>query len=743
MTCLQMIDAALLKDFVREKVVQSLLDRQRVLIVVTDDDQLNSPAGLLSAINLSHLCLPLSMGVLSDSRIAHIRSLSTLVSSGNSTQSLSLNRANTLITLQKIKEVLAGKFASDDINPALIDLVSYDNTISLHKIVGPSLTALMADIDSIDELENCYDPGFRFIDSALKLKPTAFETIDQTHNVLLQVKQFKRLFEAQATELSEALLIKKKDLKRQIIKECQEWKNTLNDIIYHQKAYQLGDKSSFVSVIGELLHRHDNFTYVKPQILLNNALGWSQVNDIVDKIKFIIHDPSSRIEEEYQKFYHRLTPYNIVSLGINDTVQKSIQLIVELNDSQLFKNTLPTKFFQIFDLEAKIAEAIEWCSLSELALSNKEYCRFRVLCQHLNINQQIIEYLCKNKQQSWRETIVRNTTDAILENEFPTQLHQLKSLFKEYQNILDSNKELALLEVHNRWCHQRDLFLSILKNDNWDLYQELFVGQDRPIHILELVADEPEFMSVLYPIWVVTEPNIALLQNHFNLFDQILMLNTEDWSKALEASLVDVEANITIATIHEVNNLPANTRIINSNEIKPEAIRPYNELNRTERYKQGLSFASFMIDIIDSFTVYQWRNVCIISLMDKRFNTAFLQKFENQGLNSLYLNSFEIADLLEGMIIEDTEIVMLLPEGLLNVKNIAHLEFQLHLIRNCQAANFKLIDVNLDKIHYNGESLLEQIAEEVRKHMMSVEKTSKSNQNGDYKITPRTIELEL
>ncbi len=745
---LQMLDAAILADFLQEKLVQGLLDKQKLLVVLPEDISVDITSSILSAHDLDALCLPMKFGIIDDTQINRLRLLKDIKLRPSPHSALSLNLGLIRDTLEQIKGIIQAAYTqnSDELSIANIVNGIIEKWQKLSTINQLALSRLKIDsqnLSSIDALEKLYDPHFRVLDNAVKLNPSIFSSVHGTQEALLKLRELKASISPTLRELNETLGQKKKEIKRQFLAECRKWEKTVSDIQHLYKAYQLGDNRSFVEMVSPLLYHHSTDQYVKPDIVINNTLNWGQTKDVLDKINAVIGTPQARIDEEYHKYYLRLTPYNSTLPMLNTIVEKSAELLATLNATHFFKVQLPTRFFQIFDVEAKLKQALELCTLGEMALSNKSYCQYRVICQELNVDQEIIDQLSEASDYSWREIIDNCFLQIKLEDFFPSRLSELPKLIYAYEQALKNNTEIALTEVTYRWSHIRELATSSLKNENWDLFQQLFENQSRPIELDELVSDEAMFLSSYFPIWTLKESDLHHLAPNFDLFDEVIFLNTREWSQTAVDLMVGTELNITIATTHEYPRLPEGTKRIFSTEVQYDPLSPLQQLNRTERYREGLSLASMLIDTANSFSVYQWRNVCVLSFMGSRFNKTFEANYEADGLNGMYKDSTDIADLVEALIIENTDVVFLLPEGLLNIMDLNSLEYQLFVIDRCKKADIAMISIGLEDLYFHRESTIENVALNIKERHLYAQK---SNKNVEVDITERvnrTVELAL
>ena len=293
-TVLHVKDNAILKDFLNEKVIKTLMASETCLIVVPDSYDLTSPAKILSVNKLAHLCILWNdEEPLSERQIERFRILNKL----KPTEYRSTDLDEKLVRQREIRSRLKSIFTS--INHSQLDSESLKSLLnkrnpdviqyfSHHISDLSSLIDIkhLADIDDLKELESSYHERFEYIEEAFQLDDKIFKSSES----LAQAKEeLNKLYEQ-----SEMLLKSAGDqiqrffysIRSATESEYHTWVRLSGELqdLYHESDSKKG-RVSFDRDSKVILAELNKSQYLNSNSIDIKEASWDKMPDILKRLK--------------------------------------------------------------------------------------------------------------------------------------------------------------------------------------------------------------------------------------------------------------------------------------------------------------------------------------------------------------------------------------------------------------------------------------------------------------------------
>ncbi len=721
---LEISDAAMLKAYFTEKVVKTLLDRQKMLVVIPDRMDSSIPSKILSNQNLAHLSTTVSTQGLGAQSVVRMKSLANLTEIPLLRQEYqhlllkyketSLKIHNTLSTISKrnikspsFKEMLLSIKPRPKANlpESLIEEIA-DMNLNNHVI------------KAIVKLQRDYKPRFVYMDDTTLLDASCIE--DENSLVLARssVEEIKQKVNSALLGLEEELYLMKRVIVYELEDEIAQWtkiKEELQTVFLENELdnYPSSFKDKGLPLINQLKGRK----YLKFSLTVIPEIGWGQVSNVLSIISAIIDQATNSIDIYFEEYVRKLSPFNTSNKLLDDYIADAIQSLKEINQCKYIGDQAPVQFLQVDSLLKTLKSAHQRISLNHRALSDADYINFRIQVKELNMSQSLLEGLYHLQNEDWSGLIEFYGQRSHLMQGYDANMTRLSDWYEELASTQNLLKHTSHKEVHNRWHRIRDEALTDIRNTKWGNYSSVFESKEEVPDLAANVKELQGWGQCFFPIMIVQESQMkTMLQTTGFEFDQVFFMDQKDISLSDLKLFTEKDVNITIASTYSVDmsqvseyyslisNYISNTLISHSTKLA--------KLEKSDRYKYSLLLANNLLSSSEAVNIYKLGSKVIITTLDPLLNKRIDQSSQIESHNILYHTTQEPSHLVETFIHYD-DITILLENDLLNDHNGMSTLWQHEVIKQLKNAGITIRNVFTHELYQDLNGTISQLVRNI------------------------------
>ena len=721
---MEISDATMLKEYFTEKVVQLLLNKQRLLVVTPDSMDPSIPAKILSQSNLAHFTNLCDASGQSPDIVERLRALTQLTEIPLLRQEyqhiqlkhkdLSTKIHNTLLSINKssikspsFKDMLLSikPRPKADIPESLIEKVSEIN-------INPRILA------NIDKLQADLQPRFVYMDTCVLMNPAFLEDTEALHLARQQLSIIKQEVTSALIGIEQELFLMKRIISYELEDELSAWMKIKEEL---QNAFLESELDNYYSSFEKtglpIIDKFHGYKYLKLSVHIVPEMGWGQVSNILNIVDAVIDQAKLSIDTYHTEYVRKLSPFNTHNPELDIHVAASIEALKHINSCKYIDFKSSIQFLQVDALLGSLKEAYDQVSLCESALSDTDYINFKKYVRDLNISQEVVNGLYKLNDQSWSDVISFYGQRSHLMVNYNSSMNQLQDWYEELKNNSDLLRHTTHKEVHNRWCSARKEALSTLRNKQWAAYQYIIEGIGAPISTAEILDKIADNIQEFFPITVVSESDMDRVFSNSNYtFDDVFYLDhkriyTDGIVKCMNhklkvtsASTYTVDMTGLTNQYSVVSNYNTDTRISNNVNLQ--------ELEKSDRYRYALSLANNLITQVKSVSIYKLADKVIITTLSPLLNKRINNLAKISINNVLYNETREISHIVETLLHYD-DICLLIENDLLNDQNGLSALWQHTVLRQLEGAGLSIFNLYTHQLYQDLNGSISRLVAEI------------------------------
>lgn len=719
---LQTTNASTLSDFLSEKLIQALLQGQKSLIILPEGCDLNIPAKTLAQNKLAHLVMVWDADHKVDAKIREKLKILTRLAEVERNRH-SFENLNTYINVltKDIEKQIESYYLPLGHGNTIKSLANYfkeHESVELSYPVRKNLASIQDPYkvyEGLDQLENLYHQRFILMESSL-INHTIYEDRERhikSRNEIIALHNFIEELTNNFLYAKEELL---RDIDNTIEKEGNEWYRALSEI---KESYYTHDieysKVDFAAIVVKSISEARSAEYLTIDDSALQNLTWQNGKNVLQVIEELLYNQEEILISAKQKYWKRLTPFNVGSNRLKSVLTQVKELSDMLSTYEWLDISCNSQMLTLSGLEDQLIDTCTKIRTVKTILTDAEYNQFKQHQTALNINADLLNLIKHDENKSWKEVFNQIVISKILNEKSKRGQQTLQSRYLKLKDLQAQKSKIAQDIVHNIWCKKRNTALNEYKYKHVDSFGEVFYSSNESIRLNDLLHKAPEFLLTYYPVMIVRQNDLSHIFSLAQNWDQVIFYDSIEIDPNHIEPFVNSEKEITIVTSQPINLNPIQnkwtTHLFFSKDERIQYTQPFSLLQRSERYHQARALCIAIHKVIDRCNIYRLKNKCIISFVHEKLDENIIASLPSKDLNVLYKDSDQLDDLIEAMALPETDIFILCENGLLNDQKIASIEWQLHVLELIEQAQINLINIDTLQLMKNYQHTFRKIVE--------------------------------
>jgi hypothetical protein len=478
--------------------------------------------------------------------------------------------------------------------------------------------------------------------------------------------------------------------------------------------------------LDEIVSFYKGNTYLNklvPAYLLDNViLSEEYIDELIDALKGIDTIDYTTLDE----YLRRINKNNANDEQLSIIHTQIDELIQDVNKSEYFPKqyehngfTLQHQIKMLRDISSTLDLLLE---RNELNVSYIKWLQFlhtaddstiRILDEIKSYHKNIWVFLFEGwyiLQLLDRESNIRNNIDLDL-FEFLTDLNI--SILGKKEQLIENNIYVNKITVRKE-----------LQKTNAKSYQKL-IKKDRPVNEnwLELLEEATDLITSHYPIIIIRENYAKHLHKiRSKSWDTVILdqvsnhryFRMETIKKLSNQQLVYNTYNGRIYDRPEIiDQIDEDTDNINMVLSYPKLVEDLEELSMTDRLRFCKRIATNLNQVNPQISLYQTKNLSIISFWSSFHNSILEEQLEDLGLKEIKKESTE-NKIVEALLDSEKNSIVLIEDGLINSSKSYYYQWQFFLINSLQQAGVKCMNIWSHDLIDNGISRIIENVEEMK-----------------------------
>jgi len=723
---LHTVDSSALKQFFCEKAIDTLINKQKMLVVIPDGMPTSVPAKLLSPYQLAHYTMHYNRQEnISEAQIELLQKLRRLNEINTESGAFKKSSQQLADVKAKINYLLRAIHEDNEQGPSLKDLILNnvdDPNIYVPKHISTKIFDMPIDertLSSLDRLQSSYKPYYSFINSSAQLTRLALESeisLQQATDEVTTLSQgLSEVIKSLELELESAY----NTLEKAINTECAAWQSIKKELELAIFNNDLSDgATSFDTAYQEIMAPAKKLFYMRLALERKPELNWGEAELLLQGINGLIEGKKASLEMHYRSLLKRMTPFNITKPELKDIVDKSMSIIRAINKSDYIAIDIPTKYLQIGELRIQMNKAFNHLLLTAGALQDKGYCDYVILSNKIGIDGDILSYLLRYEQTSWRSVVNHRVRQHMIGSRYDEEIKSLNKQYQELKPLVKINGKAAMTEVHNLWSIKRDKAITDIKNAHWDLYKSIWTESNCEVSTAVLYAQVPDALTSFCPITTVCESDLPhILETYSDCFDEVVFLdNRELQNRRIDQTYTYIK-KITVATSYDIDlsgefESDITVKSFYSSDLKLPEQSILGIAPGTERYRQVLPIATALHDIMKSVTIYKVVDKVIYSFADPQINQLLEERLQLTTRNILYRDTSDITAIVESLMM-DKEHVIFIEDGLINNQLSEDIYWQRQVLSSLESTGLEILNLNFSALFADRSMALEELCDKI------------------------------
>jgi len=732
-------EASALKKLFLDKIAQSLIDKQRTLIVIPDGMSSTVPAKLLSQHKLAHYTLHLSgKDKISEQQIARLKKLYAL-------QEVNMESASFKTISQKYNDLNERiGIALDSINlpsekgPNLKSMI-LDEVDKPHVYIVPRIQRLLASL-SIDHehlayihrMQQCHQRHYDFMDASAILNSKAFQDHDHIARAQEEVKNLKKALGEANKNIDVHLESARREFKNKIEEEYALLIGVRDELKLAIFEHEVGEQpQSFDAVYQEIVAPIQQLQYLQLLFKRQNALNWGEAPLIIDAINQITDSLEKSVDEVYTKFIGRLTPFNIELPALSDQLERAQSILRAISNSDFLTLKTPKRYLQVADMLNHIKKAEDQLRLADSCLMDAGYCRYRELASKASLSDELRQALTSLNESNWSDVIKYHASQEQIKGLLSDHINHLPEWLDQFRRADQQFRKIAVQEIHNRWCKVREHSIASLKNEHWSIYQSIWINAEADKTTLHLYKELGESLLAFCPIAVTYESDAKkILSVDRSAFDKVIFLEVKELDDKLLKSFNNKKREISIISSYNIDTKDFKSkinRLYSSDMALPtKSIKSYTR--STEKYRFALSVAGHISDLIESGSIFKWKDQIIISAVNHKLNDKILEYLDVKPQHFMYRSTVEIGHFAEA-IMTDKRVVLLGENQLINDQLNGDVLWQQNLLNELKKADIHLLSISTLDLYRDKQKSLDKLCQDLERRVDKHEEVEESDKS--------------
>lgn len=727
-------EASALKKVFLDKIAKSLIHKERTLIVIPDAMSATVPAKLLSQHKLAHYTLHLTgKEKVSAQQIERLKRLYQL-------QKVQLESASYKAISQKynhlhkkVSEALDSINLPSDKGPNLKSMI-LDKVDKPHNYIAPRIQRLQAAL-SIDHehlayihrMQQCHQRHYDFMDAAGILSAKAFQDHDHLAKAQEEIKDLQKALSEAKIQIDLHLEAARTEFKNKIEEESALLLRVREELKLAIFEHEVGEMSqSFEEVYQDAVAPIQQLQFLKLHFRRQQTLNWGEAPLLIEAINLLTASLETRIDEVYTNFIKRLTPFNIELPALSDQLERIQSILRAISNSQFLNLKTPKRYLQVADMIEHINDAEGSLRLADACLMDAGYCRYRELAGKALLTDELRLSLTGLQESNWSDVIKYHASQKQIKGLLSDHINGLPEWLDELRKTAQQLRKINLQEIHNRWCKIREHSIAQIKNEYWETYQSIWNNADADITTLQLYKELGSRLLAFCPIAVTHESEAKkVLSADRTSFDKVIFLEVKELEDKLLKSFNNKKREISIISSYNIDIKDISSKIrkrYSSDMTLPN--KPIKSYTRsTEKYRQALSIAGHLVDLVESSSIFKWKGQVVVSIVNHKLNDKILEHLDVKPQQFLYRSTVEIGHIVEALM-TNSRVVLIGENQLINDQRTNDILWQQHLLNELKKVDIHLLSVSTLDLYKNKHKALEQLRLKLDRRVESEEETA-------------------
>lgn len=661
MVHLEISNPDMLKAFFAEKVVQALLQKQRMLVVVPDRMDDSVPSKILTKYNLGHYSVTYNTSTQAHTRLSErMVMLAKLKEIPLLRQEFNHSVLKYKEIKHKIHETLLSITRSSVKNPSFKEMLLSIKPRPKAPIAASVIEAIAGIninpdmIERIKSLQEAFKDRFMYIDESGGITKACLEDTTALTFALKDLTTLSTRVEEISINIEHELYLMKRVISYELEEELAQWLKIKEELQNAFLEYELDNlPSSFEEKGMTIINRLGGCKYLKFNLNIVPEIGWGQVPEILNIITAIMEGAGNSIDIYFEEYIRKLSPFNTQNELLDRYIEEGIDILKLISSSKYIEHQCSNKFLQVDALLEALHKARRKLILAVTTLKDKEYIDFLQMQLQLNFNDKVMHNLSYLSNEDWSQIIEFYGNRSHLTNNYHANMSRLDDWYNELVQAHQLLRHNAHKEIHNRWCHQRSQAMTAMKNSHWDIYQRIFESdEDADLSLKKVVEDIGELLQDFFPVIVVKETDFKnLMKLKILKFDVACYFDPKDISIADLKMLQAEKIQPSIVSTHSLDTaeLSQNFDVLSNFSGDSLTNQPVKlqQLEKTDRYKYAVSIACTLNTLVRPVNIYKVGEQVIISTVDQMLDRRISKALKVSSKNILFSATTDMAHLVE------------------------------------------------------------------------------------------------
>ncbi len=718
-------DAGMLKEFFAQKLTQSLLKKQRLLVVIPDKMSVSVPSKILSNYNLAHYSCAFQNNDVTDVLLSErVRLLASLSEIPLLRQEYGHIQLKFKDIANKVHETLLLINKAGIKNPSFKQMLLSTKEkpkSELPESVVESIASVNINptvLDQIASLQSMYQPHFFYMQHSSRLTNACLEDHEAYHFAIEEMSSIQKAMYKNVMAIEKELYQMKKIISFEVEEELAKWSKIKEELQEAFLDYELENMpSSFEEKGFPIVQKLKGWKYLKINLEIIAEKGWGQVSKLLSVMDAVMEAAPTSINTYFEEYVRKLSPFHTMNETLDEQVSEAFKLLQAVNSSKYIEFHCKPQFLQLDALINGIKETYQQILICKNALSDSEFMRFKRLLYDINVESEVIQCLLSLENGSWQDIIEYYGLQSHLNANYSTQMCRLEDWYRDLNSCYLNLKHVENKELHNRWCSQRQQSLTNIKNTNWEMYQDLFQKEKKDFSFQYLMSKLGNDLQNFFPIMIAHESDIKYVMTHPCLeFDEALFLDLKDISITDVSLMQDKRVNTTIASTYnlDVEDLMNQFGVIKSycSDPRVEQSKILESLEQSRRYRYALDLSGLIANQIDSANIYKIHGTTIISCVDEKLDKKIREKMNVSAANILHTATKDISNFVETLLHYD-DLILIIENNLLNDHHGFSILWQQSIVELIRDSGIKVCNMNTYELYQDAQSALEDLIKEI------------------------------
>ena len=716
---LEISDQDLLKCYFAERVVHSLLEKERMLVVVPDRMDENVPTKILAKYNLAHYSIAYTS---SDDLRPQIAERMEMLSKLKEIPLLRQEYSHSLLKYKevhhKLKDSLHSITKGTVKSPSFKEMLLSTNPRPEARIPESVLETISeininkTIIKQIRKFQSRFDRRFTFMDASSGLSEACLEDNEALKFAKAEISELAAAITELTVEIEHELYTKKRVIADELEEEIAAWLRLKDELQHAFLEYELDNyPTSFEDKGMAVISKFSGFKYLKLSSNVTPEFGWGQVPRILDKVTAIIANARQSVDRYFGDYLRKLSPYNTANEQLDAWIKKGTELLTRINNSKYLTFKGASKFLQLDALLDELRRVRQQLEYARNAIFDKAYINFIKNRKELSLTGTLMNNLAYCADADWARIIEFYGHQSHLNKNYNANMSRLSEWFQELEQAHQLLRHTSNKEAHNRWCHQRSQSLTAMRNSNWELYQRIFESDESVESSLNEIIDQlGDLLQDFFPIMIVKESDLKkLMDDHPLKFETSIFLDPKKVQVDEVSALLEKKIKLTIASTHSLRiaDLGDDMNVLSfySSESVMGKANALTALDKTSRYKYALSLAATLNSIARPLHIYKIGDQVIINCTDQLLNKRLCAELNISTNHILFTATTDIGDLVEILIHYDN-LHLITENGLLNDEKPLSALWQKRIMRHLMDSGIMIHNVYTYELYQDLEGAL-------------------------------------